>query len=256
MRAMCRGVVDGAAEGAEPAGMILSHRHRFVILQPWKTASSTVRVRLGHLDESPHPGFYGFSPWLNRVVHQHLTLAEFEALPEAGLEYVRAAFVRNPYDRVYSGFRQVMRDIETQARIDFPVAWVGALVRAQLAENYAALAAAGFDFDAWVAGLREYAVREVGRNSSLPLHPAHYWTHVGGVQKVDFVGRVEAFEADFAGLCGRLGVVPASDGNANLGEALEAAAGSRYVGRMAPASVAKINALFAEDFAIFGYETK
>lgn len=236
--------------------MILSHRHRFVILQPWKTASSTVRLRLGHLDESPHPGFYGFSPWLNRVVHQHLTLAEFMALPEAVLGYARAAFARNPYDRVYSGFRQVARDIETQSPVVFPVQWVGELVRAQLAENFAALTAAGFEFDAWVAGLSEYAVREVGRNSSLPLHPAHYWTHLAGVQRVDFIGRVEDFEADFAGLCARLGVVPAAEGNANLGEALVASQDSRYAGRMAPASIAKINALFAEDFEIFGYRKK
>ncbi len=63
--------------------MIISHRKRFIILAPWKTASSTIRARLGGYCESPYSTFYHFNPILKRVVHQHLTYADFAALPES-----------------------------------------------------------------------------------------------------------------------------------------------------------------------------
>ncbi len=73
-------------------------------MAPWKTASSTVAQRLGKYNESSYSLFYEFNPYLNRVVHQHLTRAELASFPEGKGAYRVAAFVRNPYDRVYSGF--------------------------------------------------------------------------------------------------------------------------------------------------------
>jgi len=96
--------------------MIISHNKKFVMLEPWKTASQTMRARLHEHSEceSRYPGFFYFNPYLNRVVHQHITRAEFDCLPEAKLGYLTAAFVRNPYDRVNSGFRQLQKDIQEQ----------------------------------------------------------------------------------------------------------------------------------------------
>ena len=90
--------------------MIVSHAKQFVLMAPWKTASSTSHATLGHYNESPYDRGFHWNPTLGRVVHQHLTLADLLALPEGQLGYKIGAFVRNPYDRAYSGFMQLQRD--------------------------------------------------------------------------------------------------------------------------------------------------
>ena len=127
--------------------LIISHTHRFILLAPWKCASSTCHATLERFNESPYSRFFHFNPHLNRVVHQHLTLSHLGALPEGKLGYKTAAFVRNPYDRAYSGFIQLQRDFQDQPRSDFEHPWVGNLVRAQIAANMERVIAAGFDFD-------------------------------------------------------------------------------------------------------------
>lgn len=236
--------------------MIISHRHRFVLLSPWKTASSTMHLRLSQFNESPYHRLYDFNPHLRRVVHQHLTYADFARLPESRLGYVTAAFVRNPYDRVYSGFLQLQRDIEVMPKLDFPTPWTKPLVMRQIADNFAQLAAAGFAFDAWVALIRDHQVLEVGHSSSFPLYPAHYWTGIDGEQRVDFVGHVERFERDFDRFCRRVGITPDRRDNANVSDAAPVTADPdtpRYLAQMNAATLSRINALFARDFEIFGF---
>jgi hypothetical protein len=235
--------------------MIISHRKRFIIFAPWKTASSTVHFRLAAYDESPYSRFYDFNPHINRVVHQHLTCADFQCLPESKLGYFTAAFVRNPYDRAYSAFRQLQRAILLQPRAIYPKPWIARLVRRLVADNFAQICAAGFDFDHWITLLDEAQVYEIGRNISLPLHPAHYWTHVNGKQIVDFIGRVESFEEDFARLCESLGISDARAGNRKVNvESVAIPCGSyKYCDRMSAQSIARLNEIFAVDFDLFGY---
>jgi hypothetical protein len=239
--------------------MILSHTRRFVLLAPWKTASSTVNRRLQCYNENPYSGFFDYNPYLQRVVHQHMTYADFAALPESRQGYFCASFVRNPYDRVYSGFLQLQRDIQQQPSVSFPNAWIKALVMRQLADIFAQLAAGEFDFDKWFALVEEHQIYEAGRNTSFPLHPAHYWTGLNRQQNVDFVGKVERFERDFDTFCHRVGVDPAERVNDNVSESLPDPLGPaqyRYVDRMSPASISKVNALFEADFDLFGYEKR
>jgi hypothetical protein len=191
--------------------LIISHDKKFVLFAPWKTASSTVLLRLGSWDQSGLNKFYHFEPRLNRVVHQHMTCADFLALPEARLPYTRGAFVRNPYDRAYSGFLQVQRDYLDHPTVQFEDEWVRRLVLQQLVDNFTQVCAAGFDFNEWVLSLREEQVFEIGRNSSLPLHPAHYWTHVAGAKYVDFIGRTEGFERDLDAFLQLCDIEPGSD---------------------------------------------
>ena len=240
--------------------MIISHKYRFVMLEAWKTASQTLRVRLRDHNESQYPGFFYFNPYLNRVVHQHITRAEFACLPESKLGYLTAAFVRNPYDRAYSGFRQLQKDIQDQPAALFPEPWIGELVRAQLAENFAQLCRTGFDFDAWLGSVRDEQVYEVGRNTNFPLHPGYYWTHIADLQAVDFIGRVETFEADFQRFLSQVRIAQAAQMNENVvdlvGDAGADPSGYRYVARMNAQSRARINELFARDFELFGYDKR
>jgi Sulfotransferase family len=237
--------------------VIISHERRFVILAPWKTASMTIWARLGYLDQSPYHPFYDLNPILGRVVHRHLTYADFAALPESRLDYFTAVFVRNPYDRVYSGFREAQRSLETHPRAPYPSETVRRLAMGWLTESFAGLAMAGYDFDRWVAALDEAVVAQVGRNPAVPLHPAHYWTHDNGRQAVDFIGRVENFEEDFSRLCAAIGVEHYERVNDNVSDGrlqtTDDPRGYRHLDRMNLASRQRIEALFARDFELFGY---
>ena len=239
--------------------MIISHRKRFVLFSPWKTASQTTYARLDAWNESPYSRFFDFNPHLNRVVHQHLTCADFVGLPESRLGYLTGAFVRNPYDRCYSGFLQIQRDIADQSRLSFPTPWVRGLVLQQQRALQAQLQRANFAFDVWLALIRDHHVYEIGRNTSLPLHPAHYWTHLAGQPFVDFVGRVETFEADFGAFLARVGIEGEVVASVNANVSGDPAAppadpsGYKYTTRMSRRSRERIEALFADDFEIFGY---
>lgn len=237
--------------------MIISHSNQFVILSPWKTASQTTQARLAAFQESTYDAFYHFNPILNRVVHQHLTCADFSCLPEARRAYRTASFIRNPYDRAYSGFLQVQRDVENQPFRDFPSPWVRELVLRQVEENRRQLKRAEYDFDRWIGLLTEDQVRNVGSNSSLPLHPVHYWTHLGRDPFVDFVARVERYEEDFQRLIEWLGIeterITAATHNVSQlrGDGSHA---YRHIHRMHTRSIAKMNQLFNDDFELLGYE--
>ena len=238
--------------------VIISYSKRFVVFAPWKCASSTLHLRLKDYNESPYSRFFHFSDHLNRVVHQHLTCADFLGLPESRLGLFAGSFVRNPYDRAYSGFLQLQGDMR-QLDFPYPAEWIRDLVSTQLADNFAQLARADFDFDRWLASVTEDQVLEAGRNTSFPLHPAHYWTHVGAEQYAAFVGRVERFEQDVDRFCAAVGIAEPDRVNDNVKSSVPLGDGPdrayRYASRMSRRSVDRINRLFARDFELFGYET-
>ncbi|WP_199920164.1 sulfotransferase family 2 domain-containing protein [Polynucleobacter asymbioticus] len=127
----------------------------------------------------------------------------------------------------------------------------------QLQENTQMMFAANHQFDGWVSLLNERHIYEQGRNTSLPLHPAHYWTHVAGKQIAHFIGKVENFESDFAQLAKQLDLGELSQINSNTIEPNAQSSfgpvGYRYVDRMSASSIQKINLLFKDDFELFGY---
>lgn len=235
--------------------LIISHSRQFVMLAPWKTASQTLHASLEPYNESRYQRSFYFNGSLGRVVHQHITLSDYLALPEGALEYKLGAFVRNPYDRAYSGFIQIQRDFQDQPRTPFEP-WVSELVKTQISENMARVIKAGFDFNAWITALPEYEVFDSGRNTNMPLHPAHYWTHVEGRKTADFVGRVENFEEDLRSFCELVGIgMPAIRiENASRVEPTPEISYSRYAGRMSRYALDRINELFVDDFELFGYE--
>jgi hypothetical protein len=169
-----------------------------------------------------------------------------------------ASFVRNPYDRIYSGFLQLKKDVHEQPLALFPESWIKELVMKQLAGNFAQLCFAGFDFDHWIDLVQEHQIYEVGHNTSFPLHPSHYWTHFAGRQMVDFIGKVEKFEVDFETLCSKIGAVSGKRINENVANEISEGANNpnsyKYLHLMNKSSIRKINQLFETDFQLFGYE--
>jgi hypothetical protein len=234
--------------------MIISLKKGFALLAPWKTASQTAHGCLERYNESPYSRFFYFNPHLNRVVHQHLTLADFRALPESGMVAKIGSFVRNPYDRCYSGFMQIQRDFEIQPRMRFEPKWVGDLVRDQISRNMQRVIRAEMMFDKWICELPEYDVFEAGANTNCPLHPAHYWTHAGA-SEVDFIGKVESFRSEFDRFCSFIGIDAPPIRIENVSDPAQhrPRSYSRYAGRMSRRALDRINDLFARDFELFGY---
>jgi hypothetical protein len=240
--------------------MIISNSKKFAMFLPWKTASQTMVARLQQFNETPYSRFFEFNRYLNRVVHQHMTCADFLGLPESKLEgYFIGSFVRNPYDRAYSGFRQLQIDIAQQRAADYyPSNWIRSLVMKQLDEIESQLRTANYEFDAWFLSVSEEQIFETGRNTNFPLHPSHYWTHIADTQFVNFVGKVESFEQDFASFCERADLAVENSSNVNVvdisGSSAASPFGYRYADRMSRRSIDKINHLFAKDFELFGYK--
>jgi hypothetical protein len=236
--------------------MILSPAHQLAMLLPWKTASQTLRSRLQAINQSPYTENFHLNTTLHRVVHQHLVLADFLKLPENKPGMKLAVFVRNPYDRVYSGFMQLMRDVASQPKWVFEAPWIGALVRQQLSENFESLCKAQFNVNRWFLSLPEYAFHDVGRNSSLPLYPAHFWTHSDGQLRAAFIGKVENFEADFVKLTEQFNILDFGHEDANRSQVKTTpdARNYHYVQKLGARTIARINDVFAADFAYFGYD--
>src|SRR5690606_12323699 len=90
------------APGRAVAGIVvISHRHRYLYFVVPKCASATVRQSLAPFTDLGYP--------VTKGVPQHLTIesflkSQYAPLWEAG--YLRFTFVRNPYDRLYSGWLQ------------------------------------------------------------------------------------------------------------------------------------------------------
>jgi len=238
--------------------VIFSNIHNFALLAPWKTASNTLNLRLGHLNESPYSAIHDFNEHLLRIAHQHITYLEFLGLPESRCDPTVGAFVRNPYDRAYSGFMQLRWDIGVLPQADFRLPWVRESVLEHMERLAVQIRAADGDFDTWFASVREDQIYAIGSGSSFGLYPCHYWTGTGGNKQIAFVGKVEDYESDLQRFCDLVGVTQRNQTqSANVRFSEQAGAAEhqyRYADRMSPASIDKINALFDRDFELFDYQ--
>ncbi|GLS35464.1 hypothetical protein GCM10010869_10520 [Mesorhizobium tianshanense] len=112
---------------------------------------------------------------------------------------------------------------------------------------------ARYDFDLWIQLLQDYEVFDVGRNTSLPIHPSNYWIHYNAIQAVDFVGKVEEFETDFAAFCRFVDIDFPEQINENVSRKFPEGDRYRYAAQMSSSSIRRINQLFKSDFDLFGY---
>ena len=178
-------------------------------------------------------------------------------LPEAAMGYKIAVFIRNPYDRVYSGFQQIIRDFINQPKMHFTQPWIHELINQQLADNFLEVCTSEYNVNLWFLRLPVYKIFEIGRDSSLYLHPNYYWTHKLGKQSVDFVGRVENFEEDFKILCEKYGFEPSSNESVNQSTEFnnkQNEFGYRYIKYLDPKVILRINEIFKADFDYFSYK--
>lgn len=212
--------------------MVISHRHHYLYFVVPKSASATVRQSLAPYTDIGYP--------VTRYP-QHQTVRQFMASPHARLlqqeGYLRFTFVRNPYDRLYSGYVQD-RFAATQAP-----RWRQA--------KEPIFQATGDDFNRYVLEHVRFADRE-NAWEWICWCPMHAFAYVDGECVLDFVGRAEAVEQGLAELSGRLGVgvAKAPDANVNVPAA---GASLKYLDRYDRATLELVNELYREDFDRFGY---
>lgn len=211
--------------------MVISHRHRYLYFVVPKSASATVRQSLAAYTDIGYPV-------TNYVQHQ--TIRQFLASPQATLfheGYFRFTFVRNPYDRLYSGYVQD-RFAATQSprwrKVKEPI-----------------IQSVGDDFNRYVL---EH-VRAADRENAwewVCWCPMHAFAYVDGACALDFVGRAEAVQDGLNELSSRFGLTIAKAADANVNVA-PAGTALKYLERYDRATLEVVNELYREDFDRFGY---
>lgn len=205
--------------------MIISHQHRFIFVAVPKTGTHSVREalrpHLGPDDEEQARLFVEkkmSNPALAAVGHGHISLPQLRPLMDrdAFEQYLKFAFVRNPFDRFVS---------------------------------YCAFVSRG-------SGAFERDPQSVMRGflAAPPMHhilfrPQHQLLADGtGTLLADMVGKVEQMQDDFNAICERIGIPAAPLGHKNSSHH------EGYRTYYDQQLIDGVAVLFARDLELFGYD--
>lgn len=210
--------------------MGISHSKHFLYLVIPKTGSATVRHAVDPFREVKRTSAH-FSEHvpLHRLAVEHLPLLD---------TYFSFSFVRNPYDRLYSGYLQdkwAAENLDHWRAVKKPI-----------------FEAIGDDFNRYI---QEYVATADRWNDPdwICFCPMHAFTHIGGKQRLNFVGRTETLERDLAFLSHRLGLDLGAIESKNVSSP-PSREGLKYLHHYSPESLRLVNGLYAQDFAYFGYQ--
>jgi hypothetical protein len=225
--------------------LIISESPKFICFQPWKCGSTTLFRRLRKYDNAQYPQSVYFNETLGKLSHKHIALEDFFELPESRQNCLRFTFVRNPYDRLYSGFIQRRHRMTNNPPQHMPPEDIEAELRS--IEG---------GFDDFLEFFLEPARHAVSGPTSLHQHVYH-----DDKPAVDFVGFLETFEASFAQICDSIGILDTNNRNGNIRHpdgVLEtassfSAARYRYIDKYHRRSIEAVNTCFENDFQCLGY---
>lgn len=196
---------------------------------------------MGRFDSKRYPQSEYFNKVLGKRSHKHIALDDFHRLPESRESYARFTFVRNPYDRLYSGFLQRKKKFSKKPPKRF--------LPDKFKEERAAVS----------GGFREFvAFYMETKKERLPLSQFAYHD---GRPAIDYVGFLETFEASFSQICDRVGIQNPDGGNDNVQfSGLESEMSRdaseirfRYLDKYDSETLEILNENAAQDFQIFGY---
>lgn len=205
-------------------------------------------LRLNKFDDARYPQGEYFNDILGKISHRHIALKDFSKLPESRQNHARFSFVRNPYDRFYSGFLQ--RQVRLSSGAPPPDMHPNEVKRELCSIKR------GFP------GFAAYCLDCFHRTGKPPGgHPLRHYVYHNNKPAVDYVGFVETFEASFEQICHRIGIEGANVGNANVRyetENLEAAksfsqARFRYLDKYDHSAIEAVNSFYEGDFDGLGY---
>ena len=190
--------------------MIINHQDKYIFIAVPKTASTSIHLAWGHF-EHPEPPLY------------HMTLSE--CLKENGCDdYFKFMFVRNPY----------MRFISTWANLTDPRAghtWASSILPEYGDINNFCRKFSESKWSQWIHFRKQIQ-----------------YCYVDGVNKMDFIGRQENFNADFQKACE---MIPTP--TPNVGRTRTSKHGS-IDDDLTPESKEIIYEFYRQDFEEFGYE--
>jgi len=225
---------------------MISHKHKLIFLHIPKVAGTSIEAALGHLDDydgrnaQDHRTLRQYEPfftWPNRFFgienlketkwhFQHrlekhenrnnniwVNRAQFNA-------YSKITFVRNPWDRVYSWYTNVLRDPLHRKKH-------------------------GIDKD---ISLNEFLVKH---SQSWGLKPQTYWLQdFSGNVAMDFVGKFESLQEDFDKMKRQFNLSEAIE----LPHKIKGGAESSYRDRFDPDSETIVRQRYAREIEMFGYD--
>jgi hypothetical protein len=137
--------------------MIIDDEKKFIFVCVAKTASTSIRRRLGYEDDPPPEEYHMF---LSDILNEH----------PRGLPYFKFGFVRNPYDRLFSTYINLKYDGHP---------WATALKQKRSFREFV------IDFEN-----SEYS-------NYIHLRPQSEYLTLDGKLGVDFLGRFENLAKDF-----------------------------------------------------------
>ena len=210
--------------------MNISHRREYLYFVVPKCASRTIRSALGpHTDVGyPVDDF-----------QQHMTVSQFKATQYAEHfdHYFKFTFVRNPYDRLYSGYMQdrfAAANYAEWTEVKKPIFDV-----------------IGDDFNRYV---REYVAAQSGEHAwdYVCFWPMAAFATDDGKFCIDWFGRAETVDADLAVLSQKLGMPIHKEKDMNV--RVKATGQLKYLAQFERSTVELVNELYANDFDLFGYQ--
>jgi len=223
---------------------MISHKHKCIFIHIPKCAGTSIESVLGHLDE--HSGKGGQDhrsirmieqPFLNSAVlsskenmlialHRLRRKYKKQANPNNNLivsneqyrDYYKFTFVRNPWSRAFSWYKNVMRDELHQK-------------------------SHGVSND---ISFSDFLKLFVGK---LALRPQTYWLKdFKGNVPFDYIGRFEKLNEDFMHVCASLGLA-----DVELPHALQGG-GDDYQEHYDKKSIQIISEVYKEEISLFGYK--
>jgi len=202
--------------------MNISNRHKYLYFVVPKCASKTIRQSLGGYTDIGYPKP---SP-----LWQHTTINDFFKTDYYSLfeEYFKFTFVRNPYDKLYSGFLQ---DVHA-------------------AKSYNIFNAIGEDFNRYML---EYVAESDVNNDWRYIHfcPMYEFASIDNELCLDWFGKVENVENDLIELSTKLGINIEKRQNSNVRN--KPVTGLKYLDKYTRSSVELVNTLYEKDFEMFSY---
>lgn len=232
--------------------MIVSDDKKFIMFCPPKVGSSTLTSRLQEYDSRDN---FFYQPRWNEELFKieelkHITYLEFLNYKDSELlkNYFKFCFVRNPYDRVYSGFLMRCHHVKN---VKHP----------RLDEN-----------KEYLNKLNHYLQKnEYSFNKSLKLLidiedmgfiPLNRYTHFNSKLAIDYIGYNEKFEEDFKEVCTLLNIsntpltnrIIRTDPKPSSNPHEMNMSDYKYLEYYQRSTIEFVNDYYNEDFEYFGYK--
>lgn len=216
--------------------MLISDKKKIIFIHNPKAAGSSIRKALEQFDDRDN--FY----WdhednsvLGRVIDKaHIPLQDFTCFDDAALlhKYLVFGFVRNPYDRVFSAFRERVRQWQLPDETDF-----NTFIQRELNE-------CNIRYD-W---------------NYIHFCPQYFFFYLNGKCRADFIGRFERLQRDFIQAVNLFNLQEHSDlelvnpSETNDSKPLNPVEEPIYIDRYDSKSLAIVNKLYDRDFVYFHYD--